>query len=271
MAEDSPDTLTRGPTGLGRRVAAYRIARGMKVTQLAREVGVSSSLISQIERQQSQPSVSTLFALAEALDVPVDAFFEEGHAASAAESAARDWTGRRAGKSVEGEAGRRSADSGTDAGEAGRRAGDSAAGAGDSARHWAGGRVGDSAGGRRSRSADDGGSGEGYVVRRGERSIIEIEGGIRWERLTPLPLDRMDFLEIVYEPRSESHPQLYRHPGIEMLLVLQGRLDIHIGFRRHELSAGDSMHFPSSLPHRYVNPTDEETRAVTMLLHDQYH
>jgi transcriptional regulator with XRE-family HTH domain len=202
MANDpSPEAPPRGPTGLGRRVAAYRTARGLKVSELARTVGVSSSLISQIERQQSQPSVSTLFALAEALDVPVDAFFEEQH------------SGRPA--SIAGDA--------------------------------------------------------QYVVRRGERSTIDIEGGVRWERLTPRPLDSIDFLEIVYEPGTESHPQLYRHPGTEMVLVLDGRLDIYIGFRRNELSAGDSIHFPSSLPHRYVNPTEEETRAVTVLLHEQYY
>ena len=210
MTEQSPEAPARGPSGLGLRLATYRAARGLKVSELARAIGVSSSLISQIERQQSQPSVSTLFALAEALDVPVDAFFEEGHPGTAASVAEQP-------------------------------------------------------------AAADSGSDEQYVVRRSERSAIDIEGGVRWERLTPLPLDRMDFLEIVYEPGTESHPQLYRHPGTEMLLVLQGRLDIHIGFRRHELSAGDSMHFPSSLPHRYVNPTGEEARAVTVLLHDQSH
>lgn len=215
MAKPSPDAPpqaapARGPTGLGKRLATYRTARGLKVSQLARAIGVSSSLISQIERQQSQPSVSTLFALAEALDVPVDAFFEEGHPGTAATVAEQP-------------------------------------------------------------TAGDGGSEEQYVVRKSERSTIDIEGGVHWERLTPLPLDRMDFLEIVYAPRTESHPQLYRHPGTEMLLVLEGRLDIHIGFRRHELSAGDSMHFPSSLPHRYVNPTGEEARAITVLVHEQYH
>jgi transcriptional regulator with XRE-family HTH domain len=201
MADELTETPTRGPTGLGRRVAAYRTARGMRVSELARAAGVSSSLISQIERQQSQPSVSTLFALAEALDVPVDAFFEEGH------------PGRRPSAEADGQ----------------------------------------------------------YVVRKADRSTIDIEGGLRWERLTPLPLDGIDFLEIVYQPGTESHPQLYRHPGTEMVLVLEGRLDIYIGFRRNELAAGDSIHFPSSLPHRYVNPTEEETRAVTVLLHDQYH
>jgi transcriptional regulator with XRE-family HTH domain len=226
MTEPSPEAPARGPSGLGLRLATYRTARGLKVSELARAIGVSSSLISQIERQQSQPSVSTLFALAEALDVPVDAFFEEGHPATAA-----------------------SVPEQPAAGLAGQLA------AGDAEQP----------------AADEGGPGEQYVVRRSERSAIDIEGGVRWERLTPLPLDRMDFLEIVYEPGTQSHPQLYRHPGTEMLLVLQGRLDIHIGFRRHELSAGDSMHFPSSLPHRYVNPTGEEARAVTVLLHDQSH
>jgi DNA-binding XRE family transcriptional regulator/quercetin dioxygenase-like cupin family protein len=244
MASPTSEAPARGPTGLGQRLAAYRTARGLKVTQLAREVGVSSSLISQIERQQSQPSVSTLFALAEALDVPVDAFFEDAPARVSAEPAPGVSAEPAPGVSAEPAPGVSAEPAPGVAAERGQGVAHEPA------------------------AADDGPEGR-YVVRRGERSTIDIEGGVRWERLTPLPLDRMDFLEIVYEPRSESHPQLYRHPGTEMLVVLQGRLDIHIGFRRHELAAGDSMHFPSSLPHRYVNPADEEARAVTVLLHDE--
>src|SRR6478672_10415238 len=62
---------------IGRRLAAHRGQRGMRVAELAREVGVTPSLISQIERGMSRPSVSTLFGIAQALDVPVDAFFRE--------------------------------------------------------------------------------------------------------------------------------------------------------------------------------------------------
>ena len=69
---------------IGRRLAAYRAERGLRVAELAREIGVTPSLISQIERGQSRPSVSTLFALAQALDVPVDAFFREPAAAGPA-------------------------------------------------------------------------------------------------------------------------------------------------------------------------------------------
>src|SRR5918992_1481442 len=77
---------------IGARLATHRIQRDIKVSQLARQIGVSPSLISQIERGQSRPSVSTLFALSEALGVAVDAFFRDeapaqGGAAPAEESA----------------------------------------------------------------------------------------------------------------------------------------------------------------------------------------
>jgi quercetin dioxygenase-like cupin family protein len=70
----------------------------------------------------------------------------------------------------------------------------------------------------------------------------------------------------VYGPHAESNPSLYRHPGMEMVLVLSGRIDIYVAFERYELSPGDSICFPSTTPHRYVNPTDETARAVTVIL-----
>src|SRR5215813_12666673 len=94
MTTDSAATTSQGeraPAGggdlagdIGRRLAAHRAQRGMRVAELAREVGVTPSLISQIERGMSRPSVSTLFAIAQALDVPVDAFFREPEQSAAA-------------------------------------------------------------------------------------------------------------------------------------------------------------------------------------------
>ncbi len=222
------DPAMLDPThGIGGRLARLRAARGVKVSGLAREIGVSPSLISQIERGQSRPSVSTLFAMAQALDVPVDAFFRDTPPTTAAAvEAPVAVAGRADGSEVEL-----------------RRAGE-------------GGRPDRPRGRRR------------YLVKRGDRDVLEIEGGVRWESLTPTPLDELEFLELVYEAGAESSPRLYRHPGQEIALVLSGRLDIHVGFEKFELGAGDSIHFPSSMPHRYVNPTDEVARAVTVILHD---
>lgn len=160
--------------------------------------------MSQIERGVSRPSVSTLFAIAEALDVPVDAFFRE---------------------KPEG---------------------------GESARHH----------------APVPSPEERYVVRRGNRAVIDMESGVRWERLTPGALRNVEFLELVYGPHAESHPSLYQHPGEEMILILSGELEIYVGFECFHLRPGDSMHLPSMQPHRYVNPTAQTTRAVTTILHD---
>ena len=75
-------------------------------------------------------------------------------------------------------------------------------------------------------AAGPGGQGTGdangerrYVVRRGNRAAIDIEGGVRWERLTPRTLPHLDFLQLVYGPHAQSNPSLYTHPGTEMVLV----------------------------------------------------
>ncbi len=60
---------------IGPRLRAERTRRELTVRALAREVGVSPSLISQIETGRSQPSVSTLYAITEALRVPVEDLF----------------------------------------------------------------------------------------------------------------------------------------------------------------------------------------------------
>ena len=77
---------------LGARIRAERLRRGMTVRGLARDIGVSASLISQIETNKSQPSVSTLYAITTALNLPVEELFgahgEPAPAAALAELAA---------------------------------------------------------------------------------------------------------------------------------------------------------------------------------------
>jgi transcriptional regulator with XRE-family HTH domain len=65
------------PPSLGRRIRAERTRRGVSVRGLAREVGVSASMISQIETGKSQPSVSTLYAITSALGMSVEDVFRE--------------------------------------------------------------------------------------------------------------------------------------------------------------------------------------------------
>ncbi|GGZ64181.1 helix-turn-helix domain-containing protein [Streptomyces bluensis] len=61
---------------LGARIRQARVERGMSLRALAREIGVSASLVSQIETGKSQPSVSTLYAITTALSLSVEALFD---------------------------------------------------------------------------------------------------------------------------------------------------------------------------------------------------
>ncbi|MFF6947276.1 helix-turn-helix domain-containing protein [Streptomyces iakyrus] len=61
---------------LGARIRQARLERGTSLRALAREVGVSPSLVSQIETGKSQPSVSTLYAITTALGISVESLFD---------------------------------------------------------------------------------------------------------------------------------------------------------------------------------------------------
>lgn len=61
---------------LGASIRRARLARGLSLRGLAREIGVSASLVSQIETGKSQPSVSTLYAITTVLGISVEALFD---------------------------------------------------------------------------------------------------------------------------------------------------------------------------------------------------
>jgi transcriptional regulator with XRE-family HTH domain len=63
---------------LGPRLREEREKRGVSVRGLARDVGVSASMVSQIETGKVQPSVSTLYAITTALGITVEDLFTPG-------------------------------------------------------------------------------------------------------------------------------------------------------------------------------------------------
>lgn len=67
---------------IGSRLRRERERAGISQRELARRIGLSASMISQIESGQSKPSVSTLYAIVTELGVSVDDVFR-GHADAA--------------------------------------------------------------------------------------------------------------------------------------------------------------------------------------------
>src|SRR5262245_30925225 len=63
------------PSHIGPRLRAQREQLGLSLRELARRIGVSASLISQIERDKVNPSVSTLYALVRELRLGMGELF----------------------------------------------------------------------------------------------------------------------------------------------------------------------------------------------------
>ena len=75
---------------VGVRIRELRTARGMTLTALARDTGLSAGLISQVERGLTDPSLETLRRIARTLDVPLFSLFREPDVESEAVVVRRD-------------------------------------------------------------------------------------------------------------------------------------------------------------------------------------
>lgn len=105
--------------------------------------------------------------------------------------------------------------------------------------------------------------GDERVQRGGARAVIDLESGVRWERLTARPDPDADFLYVTYDVGGSSSPDHFmRHSGREYGLVLSGELEVTVGFETYVLAAGDSISFDSTVPHRLRNVGSEPARGV---------
>jgi transcriptional regulator with XRE-family HTH domain len=189
------------PTKVGTRLRRERERCGLSLRELARRVGVSPSLVSQIELDRVNPSVSTLYALVTELGVTMGEVFEDE-----AQPAPRTVPER----------------------------------------------------------VEDG----GLVTTPETRSILNLDSGVRWERLTPHSERDVEFLYVVYPVGAESCSEdaLVTHGGREYGHVSSGTLGVRVGFDEYVLGAGASIAFDSSSPHRLWTIGDEPVRAIWVVI-----
>jgi len=109
----------------------------------------------------------------------------------------------------------------------------------------------------------------GIVQRHEQRPFITLSSGPRWERLTARPEASSEFIEVIYspaDPSTDPPADFVRHAGREYGIVTRGALNVQVGFESTVLTAGDSMAFDSSVPHRFWNSSPEEVRAIWFVL-----
>ena len=106
-----------------------------------------------------------------------------------------------------------------------------------------------------------------HIARAGGRPRILAGGdkdaaGVMLERLIPHGKGHLlqGNIHIVAPGGGSMGPM--RHEGDEVGYVLEGRLNLSIDDKLHELGPGDSFAFPSNLAHTYRNPGLEVTRVL---------
>lgn len=109
------------------------------------------------------------------------------------------------------------------------------------------------------------------VTRAWQAGPVELEGGVTFRRLSPGPTPGLDFFESVYPPGSGAislgESGLFRHEGYEIGTVVSGELTIDLDGEELVLSAGDSVSYSCSVPHRIRNTGVRPAVATWLIVH----
>ncbi len=94
------------------------------------------------------------------------------------------------------------------------------------------------------------------------RMLVSPKGlGVMYH-LFPLDWGDMELTYNEYQPGYDTGEEMYTHAGEECGLVLTGVLDVTVGGDVYVLAAGDSIYFPSNLPHRFHNRGTEIVKTM---------
>ena len=89
--------------------------------------------------------------------------------------------------------------------------------------------------------------------------------------LTPKPFHSLEVVVARFEPGGSTGDEPYTHgDSEELLVVVEGGVHVQLGTEIHELTAGDSVHYQSSTPHRVSNPCDETAEVLFVISPPSY-
>jgi mannose-6-phosphate isomerase-like protein (cupin superfamily) len=104
------------------------------------------------------------------------------------------------------------------------------------------------------------------VMRTVERPMLSFGRLGRKYLLTPRPLDHLEVFLCEFEPQGSTGDDRYTHgDSEELLLVLAGDVRFELADEVFDLSAGDSIDYRSSVPHRLQNVGGEIARTIFVI------
>jgi transcriptional regulator with XRE-family HTH domain len=101
------------------------------------------------------------------------------------------------------------------------------------------------------------------LVRRDMRKHLSMRSDSPvYELLTPDLNRRVEVVWVEFRPGVSTEEYPYEHEGEECGVIIEGTLLIHIGNQTYEAGPGDSITFPSTIPHWYENTGDRTVRGI---------
>ena len=109
------------------------------------------------------------------------------------------------------------------------------------------------------------------VLRRESRPALSFGTLGRKYMLTPRPLEHLQVIVGELEAGGSTGDEPYTHgDSEELLVVLAGIVSLQLGSEIFELSAGDSIDYRSSMPHRLTNIGGDSTEVMWIISPPSY-
>jgi transcriptional regulator with XRE-family HTH domain len=236
---------------IGQKLKAVRLNKDLTLRELGAMAKVSASYLSEIENGKVNPSVTSLYQIADALKLPASYFLDNGTSFEESSLEAKLMPGEVEAKADLVGNGSKSLITNFYGGLSG-----------EAEKKWNPEPNYETFMAPTTPERDSISVRKSPLVHPHERATIELTGGITWQRLTPTTENHMEYIYAIYDIGASTGETMMRHVGRESGLVLQGELLVHLGFESYQLQVGDSITFNSMTPHRLSNPSQVPTHIV---------
>lgn len=105
-----------------------------------------------------------------------------------------------------------------------------------------------------------------FHVPKDEQKTFRIEGsGAEYILLSGAFPDRTLETMVVTMLPGQDLGKKFAHNGEEFVYVLEGLLVVDLDGKQYIVKAGESMHYPSTMPHYWSNPLKEPTKLLSII------
>ncbi|SHK28645.1 helix-turn-helix domain-containing protein [Tepidibacter formicigenes] len=105
-----------------------------------------------------------------------------------------------------------------------------------------------------------------FLIKSENQSVFQIESSnSQFIRLSGDFSNRVLESMLVVIPPEQQHGHKFSHPGEEFIYVLEGAIIVNLDDTEYLVKAGDSFHFPSTIPHIWINPLKQPAKILSVV------